>query len=260
MPDVYEGAPTPITGFMTTGVKAASFATFIRVLMGTGFGSEITHSANFENIMWVLALATMFIGNVIALTQTQLKRMLAYSSIAHTGYLLVGLLAAPHTDLGYAPVVLYLVTYSVMNLGAFAILTVLSGKSDTRLNLSDLSGLSQKHPWIAFALAVFFFSMAGIPPTAGFAAKYYLFYSAVQAKFLWLVVLAVLCSAISVYFYLRVLVQMYMRDPVGSESEGTTPAWSAFVVALTVALTLQVGLMPSKMVDLSKRVVETLKQ
>lgn len=252
MPDVYEGAPTPITGFMTTGLKAAAFATFVRVLMTVGHG-EIFH-----NILWVCAVLTMVIGNLVALTQTNLKRMLAYSSIAHTGYLLVGMIVGPNNDQGYAPVVMYLVSYAIMNLGAFIVLTMISGREDHGLNLADLSGLSRRRPWLAFAMAVFMFSMAGVPPTAGFVAKYLMFYSAVQAKEIVLVVIAVLCSAVSVYYYLRVLVFMYMRDPVGSAPASRVSGWSALAVASMVALTLQIGVLPAKMVAVAKKAVTSL--
>ena len=185
--------------------------------------------------------------------------MLAYSSIAHTGYILVGMIAAPRADAGFAPVVMYLASYTIMNLGAFAVLSILSGRGDTGLNLHDLSGLAKKSPWLAFAMAVFLFSMAGVPPTAGFAAKYYLLYSAVQAKEVWLVVLAVLCSAIAVYYYLRVLVYMYMRDPQGEPREANlTPALGAFAVAMMVTMTLQIGILPSKMMAVTKRIVAKL--
>ncbi len=258
MPDVYEGAPTPITGFMTTGIKAASFAAFVRVFIALGYGKDLEAAVQgrLHDVLWVLALATMLIGNLIALTQTNLKRMLAYSSIAHTGYLLVGMIAAPGSEAGFAPVVMYLASYTIMNLGAFAILSILSGKGDTGLNLHDLSGLAKRHPWLSFSMAVFLFSMAGIPPTAGFASKYYLLYSAIQAGEVWLVVLAVLCSAIAVYYYLRVIVYMYMRE---SQTEGgainITPALGAFAVAMMVAMTLQIGILPSKMIAITKRVV-----
>ena len=168
-------------------------------------------------------------GNLVALTQTNLKRMLAYSSIAHTGYILVGLLSGAQSEQGYAPVVMYLVAYSIMNIGAFIVLSILGSRDDSGLNLSDMAGLSRRHPWIAFAMAVFLFSMAGIPPTAGFAAKYLLFYSAIQAHEIGLVVIAVLCSAISVYYYLRVLVYMYMRDPVGSPSGTPASGWATLL-------------------------------
>jgi NADH-quinone oxidoreductase subunit N len=257
MPDVYEGAPAPITGFMTTGIKAASFAAFVRVFIALGYGKDLEAAmgGRLHDVLWVIAALTMLIGNVIALTQTNLKRTLAYSSIAHTGYILVGMIAAPASEAGFAPVVMYLATYTVMNLGAFTILSILSGKGDSGLNLQDLAGLSKRHPWLSFAMAVFLFSMAGIPPTAGFASKYYLLYSAVQAKEIPLVILAVLCSAIAVYYYLRVIVYMYMRDGSQEENPRLTPALGAFAVAMMVAMTLQIGVFPSKLMAVTKRVV-----
>ena len=261
MPDVYEGAPTPVTGFMTTGLKAASFAAFLRVFVSLGYGKGLAQSveAHLHDILWICAVLTMVVGNILALQQTNLKRMLGYSSIAHTGYLIVGLLAGPKSGEGFAPIVVYLVGYSVMNLGAFAVLTILSGRDDRGLNLHDLNGLAQRRPWMAFAMAIFLFSLAGIPPTVGFVAKYMLFYSAIQAGEITLVVISVLCSAISVYYYLRVLVAMYMRDPAGSSVPATrTPMWSAVGVAVMVALTLQMGLMPNRVMEAAKRAVTGL--
>ena len=261
MPDVYEGAPTPITGFMTTGIKAASFAIFIRVFVSLGYGKDVgaAMGGHLHTVLWIIAALTMFIPNVIALTQTSIKRMLAYSSIAHTGYLLIGMLTASASDSGYAPMLMYLVAYVVMNLGAFGILTSLSARGDTGLQLTDLAGLSKTHPWLAFGMAVFMFSMAGVPPTAGFAAKYYLFYSAIQAGQTPIVIFGVLCSAISVYYYLRVLVYMYMKDPVeGVIPRPMTPAWTALAVAMMVGMTLQLGVLPSKMVALTRKVVASL--
>jgi NADH-quinone oxidoreductase subunit N len=260
MPDVYEGAPTPITGFMTTGLKAAAFASFVRIFISMGYGKGLTEvvQSHIHDILWFSAVATMLVGNLVALTQTNLKRMLAYSSIAHTGYLLVGIIAAPNSELGWAPVVMYLVTYAAMNLGAFVILTILSTREDTGLNLSDLAGLSRRHPWLSLSMGVFMFSMAGVPPTAGFIGKYQIFYGAVQAHETFLVVLAVLCSCISVYYYLRVLVYLYMHDPVGSPSATRVSAWSSLAVAAMVAVTLQVGVLPAKMVDAAKRAVTSL--
>jgi NADH-quinone oxidoreductase subunit N len=260
MPDVYEGAPTPITGFMTTGLKAAAFASFVRVFISMGYGKGLSEfvQSHLHDIIWVCAVLTMVVGNVVALTQTNLKRMLAYSSIAHTGYLLVGLLAGARSEQGYAPVVMYLVAYAAMNLGAFVVLTLMAGRDDSGLNLHDMSGLSQRHPWLAFAMAVFMFSMAGIPPTAGFAAKYMLFYSAIQAREIPLVVISVLCSAVSVYYYLRVLVYMYMREPAGSPAASRASAWSTLAVAAMVALTLQIGILPAKMVAVAKKAVTSL--
>lgn len=260
MPDVYEGAPAPVTGFMTTGLKAAAFAAFLRVFISLGYGKGLSAvvQSHIHDILWVSAVLTMAVGNVVALTQTNLKRMLAYSSIAHSGYLLVGLLAGSQSEQGYSPVVMYLVVYSIMNLGAFVVLAALASRDDAGLNLHDLSGLSQRHPWLAFAMAVFLFSMAGIPPTAGFAAKYLLFYSAIQAHEITLVIISVLCSAISVYYYLRVLVYMYMRDPVGAPSGSRVSVWSTLAVAAMVALTIQIGVLPARMFSAAKRAVTSL--
>ena len=260
MPDVYEGAPVPVTGFMTTGLKAAAFAAFIRVFVSLGLAQSATETfqRHFHDIFWVCAVLTMVVGNFVALTQTNLKRMLAYSSIAHTGYLLIGFVTGTRSDLGFAAGTIYVVAYAVMNLGAFAILTLLSQRDDAGLNLHDMSGLSRRHPYLAFSLAVFLLSMAGIPPTAGFAAKYLLFSSAVQAGEIPLVVIAVLCSAVSVYYYLRVLVYMYMYDPSGSPQTLRVSVWSSVTVFAMVLLTFQVGLIPEQIVTIAKKAVTSL--
>ena len=257
MPDVYEGAPAPITGFMTTGLKAASFAAFVRVFVSVGYSKGLAETLHLSihHLFWVAAVLTMVIGNVIALTQVNLKRMLAYSSIAHTGYLMVGILAAPMSEQGFSPVILYLVTYAIMNLGAFAVLSVLSGPSDQGLCLHDLAGVAKQKPLLGLAMAVFMFSMAGLPPTAGFIGKYLLFYSAIQAGEIWLVVISVLCSAISLYYYLRVLVYMYMRDPVSTFGPSRIPVWSAIAVAGMATLTLQIGMLPEFLVEAAKKAV-----
>ncbi|MGE0616767.1 MAG: NADH-quinone oxidoreductase subunit N [Bacteriovoracia bacterium] len=259
MPDVYEGAPTPVTGLMTTGIKAASFAVFLRVFISFGYGKSLVAGVqmHLHDLIWISAVLTMLFGNVIALQQTNLKRMLAYSSIAHTGYLMVGLLSGSSSEIGYSALVLYLVSYAVMNMGAFAILSIISGKGDEGLQLQDMSGLAKRHPWLAFAMAVFLFSMAGVPPTAGFVTKYLLFYSAVQAGEIWLVVLSVLCSAISAYYYLRVLVFMYMK-PATENAHPRISFFSAATVAVMALVTLQVGILPSALVDLAKKVVGSL--
>lgn len=263
MPDVYEGAPAPVTGFMTTGLKAAAFAAFIRIFTSLVYGKDLSQLAlmlqgRFHDILWVAAVLTMVVGNFVALSQTNLKRMLAYSSIAHTGYLLIGLISGPGGEMGFAPSVVYIVVYAVMNLGAFVVLTLLAGRSDTGLSLQDLSGMSQRHPWLAFSMAVFILSMAGIPPTAGFAAKYLLFYSAIQANEIPLVIIAVLCSAVSVYYYLRVLVYIYMRDPVGSPPGYRVSVWSGLAVATMVIMVLQIGVVPGRLFEVAKRVVASV--
>ncbi len=260
MPDVYEGAPAPVTGFMTTGLKAASFAAFVRVFISIGYGGGLAElvQGHIHDILWVSAVLTMVVGNLVALTQTNLKRMLAYSSIAHTGYLLIGFIASPTADGGFSSVVFYLVVYAIMNLGAFAALTALASREDAGLNLHDMAGLSRRHPWIAFSLAVFLLSMAGIPPTAGFVAKYLLLYGAIQAGEIWLVVISVLCSAVSVYYYLRVLVYMYMRDPVGSPVSSRVSVWSTVALTAMVLLTFQIGLLPARMAHVARKAVTSL--
>jgi NADH-quinone oxidoreductase subunit N len=245
---------------MTTGLKAAAFAAFVRVFISMGYGKGLAESVqtHVHDVIWVVAVLTMGLGNFVALSQTNLKRMLAYSSIAHSGYLLVGLLAGAQSEQGYAPVVLYLVVYAIMNLGAFVVLTALAAREDSGLNLNDMSGLSQRHPWLAFAMAVFLFSMAGIPPTAGFVAKYQLFYAAIQAHELPLVVISVLCSAVAAYYYLRVLVYMYMKDPTGSPAAHRVSVWSSFAMAAMVLLTLQIGVVPGRLVAAVMRAVTSL--
>ena len=252
MPDVYEGAPTTITNFMTTGLKAAAVAAMLRVFAALGFMDQ-AHGAEavlFHNIFWVVALLTMFVGNVVALTQPNIKRMLAYSSISHTGYILVGVLAGSLNHTGYGPVVLYITTYALTNLGAFAVITYLAGKGDTLVDVQDLAGLGFKRPALGLAMMVFMLSMAGVPPTAGFIGKYMMFSAAVQAGEVWLTVLAVLCSAISAYYYLRIIVMMYMRDPIRDfGSEGLVGP--GFVAVAAAAATVALGILPSSLIDLA---------
>lgn len=251
MPDVYEGAPAPVTGFMTAAVKAAMFATFIRILIQLGFGKAEWNSfqSSVYQILWFSALATMLVGNLAALPQNNLKRIFAYSSIAHTGYLLVGLIAALKNKAVFGSAILYLVSYVVTTIGAFGILSLLAKKGDTGLNVHDLSGLSQRRPWLAAGLALFLLSMAGIPPTAGFVAKYSVFYAAVENGEIGLVIFGVLCSAISVYYYLRVIVFMYMRNP-SEQATWTRPVLTAAVaIAIVAILTVAMGFSPSSLIE-----------
>ncbi len=254
MPDVYEGAPTPVTAFMTTGVKVAAFAAFLRLFlfMEPAADRNPLFFGQLDTLLRAVAIATMIGGNLLAVAQTNLKRMLAYSSIAHSGYLLLGFLAAAAgIDTG-ASVMLYLLTYSVMTMGAFSVLSVLSGPADTGLELPHLSGLANRRPGLAFALAVFLFSLAGLPPTAGFVAKYSLFYGAVQAGETNLVIIAVLCSLVSVYYYLRVLVFMYMRDPVTELGSNRLSRGVLLTASALVLLTLQIGILPQRWLDLMR--------
>jgi NADH-quinone oxidoreductase subunit N len=251
-PDVYEGAPTSITAFMSVGPKAAGFAAFLRVFL-YAFSSL---QADWVWILWVLAVLTMTLGNVVAIAQKNIKRMLAYSSIAHAGYILVALVAAD--ELGTASVLYYILAYAFMNLGAFGVIILYGKRGEENINLSDYSGLASKYPLLAAVMALFMFSLAGIPPTAGFVGKFYIFSAAVKAGYLGLAIIGVLNSALSVYFYLRVTVMMYMRNPE-KEWTGLNPS-PAMVVALIIAAfgTLQIGITPSHYLNLAKQSILAL--
>jgi NADH-quinone oxidoreductase subunit N len=251
-PDVYEGAPTSITAFMATGVKAAGFAALIRVF----FSALPAFRPDWTMIMWVIALATMTLGNIIAISQTNIKRMLAYSSIAHAGYILVAFVAG--NDLGTSGILFYLMAYAFMNLGAFSCIILLGKKGEENTLLSDYSGIGFKYPLLAASMTIFLLSMAGIPPLGGFMAKFYVFSAAVKSKFYWLVILGVLNSAISVYYYLRVTVLMYFRE---SEREITGLQFSpASVIALILAVigTLYMGIFPSNVLTFAQRSIAGL--
>lgn len=213
-PDVYEGAPTPVAGFFSVGPKAAGFAAILMIFLSVFAASVDTWRVLFI----VFSLLTMFVGNVFALVQRSVKRMLAYSSIAHVGYLLAGLAALgqdPQETLAGQAILLYLAAYTFMNLGAFGILAYLKtqqpGKFD--YSLADIAGLGRSSPWAAILMALFMFSLTGIPGTAGFIGKFYLFNAVVRADLVWLAVLAVIFSAVSAYYYLRVIVYMFFREP-----------------------------------------------
>lgn len=256
MPDVYEGAPITVTSFMTTGLKAAAFAAFMRIFMGLTHGIDLAanFSVGLHNVLWVTAVLTMFLGNVVALTQRNIKRMLAYSSIAHTGYIIMGFIAGGRSEYGFSGVIVYLIAYVLMNIGAFAIVSLISERGDRCTDVQDYSGLGFKHPALGFAMAVFMFSMAGIPPTVGFAGKYLIFSSAVQAGEIKLVILAVLCSAISAYYYLRVIVYMYMKDP-SREAKLALPLPVTLVIVAATVATLQFGIFPSMLISAARKAI-----
>ncbi|MCZ6686023.1 MAG: NADH-quinone oxidoreductase subunit N [Candidatus Dadabacteria bacterium] len=239
VPDVYEGAPMPVTAFMSVGVKAAAFAILLRVIF-EGF-SEIQISI--MSVLWIVAVFTIIVGNIAAIAQKSIKRMLAYSSIAHAGYALVGVVAAYGGDkLAVSSVIYYLFAYMFMNLGAFGVLAYLSRDGKECETFDDISGLWRKRPYLALALGVFMFSLAGIPPTLGFFAKYRLFLSAVQADFYWLAVIGILSSVVSAYYYLRVLVYAYMK-----EETTTFPSYkfaSSVVLIVLCIGTLVLGVFP----------------
>lgn len=251
-PDVYEGAPTSITAFMSVGPKAAGFAAFLRVFLYALSSLQ----ADWVWVLWVLAILTMTLGNVVAIAQKNIKRMLAYSSIAHAGYILVAMVAA--SELGTASILYYLLVYAFMNLGAFAVVILYGRKGEENVLISDYSGMGSKYPLLAAAMAVFMFSLAGIPPTGGFVGKFYIFSAAIKAGYIGLAIIGVLNSAVSVYFYLRVTVMMYMR-PAEKEAARLEPS-PALVIALVVAVfaTLQMGITPSVYLNLARQSILAL--
>lgn len=238
-PDVYEGAPTTITAFMAVGVKAAAFAAFARVFLAA-FGSVQEY---WQWILWVLAVVTMIVGNVTALVQNNVKRMLAYSSIAHAGYLLVALVAGGET--GGSALMYYLVAYGLMNMGAFAVVVAVSRRGEPNEEFDDYAGLGVRYPGLALAMTIFMLSLTGIPPLVGFTGKFYVFSAAVKSGFIWLAVIGVLNSVVSAYYYIRVIVTMYMYDGEKQiEPLSARPALASAIVVAAVA-TILVGVFPA---------------
>jgi NADH-quinone oxidoreductase subunit N len=250
-PDVYEGAPTPITAFLSVGSKAASFAMLLRIFV-QGMPSL---NADWRLLFAVLSVMTMTVGNIAALTQSNIKRMLAYSSIAHAGYLLIGVVAG--TTRGVTAMLVYLFIYAFMQLGAFAVVAMLRRKDVIGDELKDLSGLFSRNPAAALAMLVFMLSLGGIPPTAGFMGKFYLFGAAIDAGYAWLAVIGVLNSAISLYYYFRVVVFMWIKTETIGSRVVVNPAL-AVALTLTLAGTLFFGVYPRSLFDFADASARTL--
>jgi NADH-quinone oxidoreductase subunit N len=250
-PDVYEGAPTPVTAFLSVGSKAASFAMLLRIFL-EGLPSM---NASWRLLFEGLAIVTMTVGNLAALTQTNLKRMLAYSSIAHAGYLLIGVVAG--TTRGVTAMMIYLLIYSFTQIGAFIIILIMQRQDVVGDELKDFSGLHARHPFAAFAMLVFMLSLGGIPPTAGFMGKLWLFGAAIDAGYVWLAVIAVLNSAISLYYYIRIVVFMYVK-PEGAGSEVKTTPSLGFALAVAVIATIALGVYPRLLFELAEMSARTL--
>ncbi|MET0645750.1 MAG: NADH-quinone oxidoreductase subunit N [Pyrinomonadaceae bacterium] len=263
-PDVYEGAPTPVTAFMAAGPKAAGFAAFMRVFLfafplvaaasqSRGTGVQL-HSA-WLDALWLLAILTMTVGNVVALVQTNVKRMLAYSSIAHAGYALVGFVAAgaapdpARRDDAVAAVVFYLLVYAVMNLGAFAVVTLMARSGDRRTDVEDYRGIGFQSPALSLTLSLFLLSLLGVPLTGGFMGKVVVFSEALSQGYRWLVIIGVLHTAISVYYYLRLVVVMFFRERTTQWHSPRIPASVALVLVLTVGGVLYLGLFPGRVIS-----------
>ncbi|MBI1789286.1 MAG: NADH-quinone oxidoreductase subunit N [Acidobacteria bacterium] len=243
-PDVYQGAPAPVSAFLSAGPKAAAFAVFLRVFM-TAFQGV---SDRWAPVVWISALLSMSIGNFAALRQSNLKRMLAYSSIAHAGYVLVAM--AARSQSGSAAVMFYLAAYALMNMGAFAVVAHVAGKGERYVEIQDLAGLAQRQPLTAAALAVFLLSLIGVPLTGGFFGKFYIFKAALESRLIWLAVLGLLNSAVAAYYYLRILVVMYMEEP-GEVTNGLGPLPLGLKAALAMPVVglLVLGIFPSGLLD-----------
>jgi NADH-quinone oxidoreductase subunit N len=246
-PDVYQGASAPVTLFMSAGPKAAAFAVFMRVFM-TAFDPI---SSRWEPFVWSSALLTMVVGNFAALMQTNIKRLLAYSSIAHAGYIMVAI--AAHSRIGIAAAMFYLAAYALMNIGAFAIITHFSRNGEKYVSVEDLSGLGWKQPVTAALFTVFLLSLIGVPLTAGFFGKFYIFKAALDADLIWLAVLGLLNSAVAAYYYLRIIVVMYFQEP-GEPAAilGPLSAGVKTVLWATALGTLLLGIFPGLLLNYAR--------
>ncbi len=244
-PDVYEGAPSVVTAFMSTAGKAAAFASFIMVFAALmPHGNVLT--PKLQNMLALVSAITMLIGNITAIAQTNVKRMLAYSSVAHAGYLLMGIVANSHQ--GSMAVVFYVTSYVFMQLGAFVVVGILERGNEQHLEISDYAGLAKREPVLAFVMAVFMFALAGIPPLAGFFGKYLLFVSAIESGFLWLTLVAVLSSVISAYFYLGLIVKMYFSESQGHH-EPNPAGMAGITLAVATAASIVLGLFTTQLLS-----------
>jgi len=244
VPDVYEGSSTTVAGLFSTGGKAAAFSAII-VTLGVLFNGTIQNI--FEPYFAVIAVFSMLFGSIVAISQSNIKRMLAYSTIAHAGYMLIGLAAG--NSYGIAGIIFYLTAYTFMNLGAFGIVAIIEGKKETNLTLDSYVGLAKRNPFLAALLAVFMFSLAGIPPFAGFFGKYYIFIAAIKAHLTWLAIVGVISSVISVYFYLRIVVLMYFKD---TETEISIQRSNTGLLAVVISMLMVIilGIFPGTILNL----------
>jgi NADH-quinone oxidoreductase subunit N len=237
-PDVYEGAPTSVTIFMATGVKAAAFAAFLRVFY-TAFYPLFS---DWSSVMWIIAVLTMSVGNIVALVQNNVKRLLAYSSIAHAGYILIAFVTGDKVL--SASVLYYLLVYTFMNLGAFTVIIMLGRKEEENEDIDSYAGLATRHPFLALCMTIFLLSLTGIPPLAGFAGKFYILSDAIKGGYYWLAVIGVINSAVAAYYYLRVLMYMYFKEPVKEIGAVSMSAAYTLPVLISVAAIIYMGIFP----------------
>jgi NADH-quinone oxidoreductase subunit N len=251
-PDAYEGAPPAVAGFMSTGVKAAAFAAFFRVFLAA---FDPLHTIWWE-VIWTIAAATMILGTVVGVAQTSVKRMLAYSSIAHGGYLLVALVSA--NDFAKGAVLFYLLAYAVTNIGAFGVIALVESAERPNDQVRDFSGLWHEHPALAALMTIFLLSLGGFPPTAGFIAKWYVFTAAVNAGYYWLAIIGVLTSVISVFFYLRIVVMMYMTPAEAPARFPAVPRIAGAALVASAILIFYLGILPARVLDWAAASISSL--
>lgn len=250
VPDVYQGAPTPVTLFIASAPKVAAFAMMIRMLVQAmpSFNADWTH------MLMVIAILSMSLGNILAIAQTNLKRMFAYSSIAHIGYTLLGVIAGPNSSQGYSAAMFYVATYVLVVAGAFAIIVIMGRHGEEFDTLDDYRGLNARNPWLAFMMLLLLFSMAGVPPTVGFIAKFGLLEALVQANMVWLAVVALMFALVGAYYYLRVVMLMYFEEPHERVANVPITLSTEMRIAISVngAAALMLGLLPSFFIDLCR--------
>ena len=251
-PDAYEGAPPAVTGFMSTGVKAAAFGAFVRVFLAAFYPLRDDWSV----IVWLIAAATMIVGTVVGVTQTSVKRMLAYSSIAHGGYLLLALLSG--NDVGKGAVLFYLLAYAVTNVGAFGVISVLDSSDRPNDQIRDYAGLWNDHPGLAALMTIFLLSLGGFPPLAGFVAKWYVFSAAVKAGYTGLAIIGVLTSVVSVFFYLRVVVMMYMTSTDAPARFPAVPRMAGLALVVSAIAVFYLGVLPTRVLDWAAASISTI--
>ena len=239
-PDVYEGAPAPVVALMSTGPKAAAFAVLLRVLFAT-------RAPGWFWMVWVAAVLSMCLGNIGALVQQNVKRLLAYSSIAHAGYILMAYAAG--NQVGISAAIFYTASYAAMNVGAFAVVSHFASANEKYVTLDDYAGLGRRSPLLAAILTIFLLSLIGIPVTGGFFAKFYVFSAALQSNLVWLTIIGVVNSAIAAYYYLRIIVYMYMRDERAEAPVARIPASLGIGLAISVLATLYLGVLPGRVLD-----------
>jgi len=251
-PDAYEGAPTPVAALLSVGSKAAAFAVFLRIFIV----ALPEYQSEWSKLLWLLSAATMLFGTVVAIAQSNIIRMMAYSSIAHAGIILIGMLVSDQT--GVSGMLYYLLVYTFMNIGVFAVVTLVVKSDGKGENIRDYSGLGTRQPLLAFFMALYLLALAGVPPTAGFAAKFFILASAIEAEYYWLATIGVLATAVALFFYAKVIFYMFMREPEGSLEMTATGLAGKTVLLITAAGTVIPGIYPAPFMEMAVKAIQPL--